>query len=49
MQAFGVKTTLLVRDIPLRHVDREIVDLLVANMEKLDLDVKLKTPFTKVS
>lgn len=49
MQAFGVKTTMLVRDIPLRHVDKEVVDLLVENMKKLDLDVKLKTPFTKVT
>ncbi len=49
MQAFGVKTTLLVRDIPLRQVDKEITDLLVENMKKLDLDVRLKTPFTKVT
>ena len=49
MQAFGVKTTILIRDIPLRHVDKEVVDLLVENMKKLDLDVRLKTPFTKVT
>lgn len=49
MQAFGVKTTILIRDIPLRHVDKEVVDLLVENMRKLQLDVRLKTPITKVT
>ena len=49
MQALGVKTTLLVRDIPLRQVDKEIVDLLIENMKKLDLDVRLKTKMVKVT
>lgn len=49
MQAFGVKTTLLVRDVPLRQVDKEITDLLMENMKKLDLDVRLKTPFHRVT
>ena len=49
MQALGVKTTLLVRDVPLRQVDIEIVDLLVENMKKLGLDLRLKAPFNKVT
>ena len=49
MQAFGVKTTLVVRDVPLRHVDAEVVDLLVENMRKLGLEVRLKAPFEKVT
>lgn len=49
MQAFGVKVTLLVRDIPLRFVDKDVVDELVVNMKKLGMDVRLKTPFTKVT
>lgn len=49
MQALGVKTTILIRDIPLRHVDKEVVDFLVENMRKLHLDVRLKTPITKVT
>jgi glutathione reductase (NADPH) len=39
----------LVRDIPLRQVDTEVVNNLVENMGKLGLDVKLKCPFTKVT
>ena len=49
MQAFGVKTSLVVRDVPLRHVDSEVVDLMVENMTKLGLDVRLKSPFDKVT
>lgn len=41
MNGFGVKTTLLVRDVPLRFVDQEVVSHLLENMEKLGIDVKL--------
>jgi len=47
--AMGVKTTLLVRDIPLRHVDAEVVASLLESMVKLGLDVRLKTPMEKVT
>jgi glutathione reductase (NADPH) len=49
MNAFGVKTSLIIRDVPLRHVDSEVVDLLVESMKKLGLDIRLHTPFTKVT
>jgi len=49
MQALGVKTSLLIRDYPLRHVDKEVIDLLIENMKKLDLEVRLNTISTKVS
>eukprot|EP00347_Sterkiella_histriomuscorum_P010522 403375964 len=49
MQAFGVKTTLLVRETVLRVVDKDVTDLLLENMKKLGLDVKLNTPFKRVS
>ncbi len=39
MQAFGVKSTLLVRDALLGRVDQEIVDLLIENMRKLGVDI----------
>lgn len=49
MQAFGVRTTLIVRDILLKHVDQEIVDLLIENMKKLGLDIRLKINLLKVT
>ena len=49
MQALGVQTTLLVRDKLLRHVDQEVVELLLENMKKLELDVQIKKPFEKVT
>lgn len=49
MQALGVKTTILIRDIPLRQADPEVVDVLIENMRKLGLDVRLKTPFEKIT
>lgn len=48
MNAFGVKVTVLTRDIFLRHVDKEIVDLLIENMKNLGLDVREKMPFKEV-
>lgn len=48
-QALGVKVTLLVRAKLLRgHVDQELIPILVENMKKLGLDVRLDTPFNGV-
>ena len=45
----GVDVTLLVRAKLLRgHVDQELIPILVENMEKLGLKVKLNTPFDGV-
>jgi len=42
MAAFGVQVvTLLVRDMLLARVDQEIVDLLIENMKKHHIDVRL--------
>ena len=41
MAAFGVKVTLLVRDMLLARVDQEIVDLLIENMKKHHIDVRI--------
>lgn len=49
MQAFGVKSTLIVRDVLLGRVDQEIVDLLIENMKKLGVDVRMKTSTSKVT
>lgn len=49
MASFGVKTTLLVRDMLLGRVDQEIVDLLIENMKKHDIDVRLMTSADKVT
>lgn len=48
LQAFGVKTTLLVRDVMLREVDREVIELLTDNMKKLGLNLLVKSPFKRV-
>lgn len=48
MHAFGVKTTLLVKDMLLGRVDQEIVDLLVENMQKSGLNLKFKAQVAKV-
>ena len=49
LQALGVKVTLLVRSIPLRLVDKDIVDVLVENMKLLGLDIRLHTPHENVT
>ena len=42
MAAFGVQVvTLLVRDMLLARVDQEIVDLLIENMKKHHIDVRI--------
>ena len=48
MQALGVKTTLLARNKLLNQVDQELIPHLLESMNKLGLDTRLKTPFTKV-
>ena len=49
LQALGVKVTLLIRSIPLRLVDRDICDVLIENMVKLGLDVRMHTPHESVT
>jgi glutathione reductase (NADPH) len=49
MNGLGVKTTLLVRDVPLRFVDQEVVSHLIENIAKLGIDVRLKAPFKNVT
>jgi glutathione reductase (NADPH) len=48
MHAFGVHTTLLVKDFLLGRVDQEIVDLLVENMKKSGLGLRFSVQITKV-
>lgn len=48
MNAFGCKVTVLTRDIFLRHVDPEVVEVLVENMRNLGITVLEKSPFTKI-
>ncbi len=49
MAAFGVKVTLLVRELLLARVDQEIVDLLIENMKKHDINVKMMSSTSKVT
>jgi mercuric reductase len=49
MQSFGVKTTLLVKEVLLSHVDQEIIDLLIENMKKLGIDVRMMTSTDKIT
>jgi glutathione reductase (NADPH) len=49
MAAFGVKVTLLVRDILLGRVDPEIVDLLIENMKKHNIDIRMLASTNKVT
>lgn len=49
MSSFGVKVTLLVKDILLARVDQEIVDQLIENMKKHGIDVRLMTNSSKVT
>jgi len=48
MVAFGVDTTLLVRDVPLRAVDDELMPVLYDSFDKLGLKYRLKAPFNNV-
>ena len=49
MAAFGVKVTLVVRSVILRFIDRDIIELLVAQMTKLGVDVRLDSPHESVT
>lgn len=47
--ALGVKVTLVVRSIVLRFVDRDIIDVLMAEMVKLGVELKLDSPHESVT
>lgn len=49
MHALGVKVTLVVRSIPLRFVDSEIVDMLIHQIKESGIEVKLHSPHTSVT
>ena len=49
LQAFGVKVTLLVRSVPLKFVDEDIREVLLENMRKLGVDVRLETPHESIT
>lgn len=48
LQALGVKVTLLVRTTPLKFVDKDIIEILLENMTKLGLDVRVQSAHEKV-
>jgi pyruvate/2-oxoglutarate dehydrogenase complex dihydrolipoamide dehydrogenase (E3) component len=48
MNVLGVKTTLITRDRFLRQADSELIPILLESMQKLGLDARPGTPFTKV-
>ena len=48
MAAFGVKVTLVVRGIILKHIDRDIIAELMINMKKLGVDIRLGSPHKSV-
>jgi len=49
MHALGVKVTVVIRSIPLRFVDREIVDMLIHQMKETGMEVKLHSPHASVT
>ena len=49
LAAFGVKVTLVVRSIMLRFMDRDIIDVLLENMQKLGIEVRLNSPHESVT
>jgi len=49
MASFGVKVTLIVRDLLLARVDQEIVDMLIENMKKHKIDVKMLASSNEVT
>lgn len=49
MAAFGVKVTLVVRRIILKHIDRDIIAELMINMKKLGVDIRLSSPHKSVT
>lgn len=48
MAAMGVKVTMLVRSMILRQCDRDIIDLLMKNMEQTGIDIRLNTKFKHI-
>lgn len=48
MAALGVKTTLVVRSTILKQLDRDVVDELMKNMEKLGVEIRLNSPHRSV-
>jgi glutathione reductase (NADPH) len=48
MNAFGVKVTLVVREIMLRFVDAEVVQLLCEQMKLSGIDLRLHSPHESV-
>lgn len=49
LAALGVKTTLVVRSVILKQLDRDIVEELMANMKKLGLEIRLESPHKAVT
>jgi glutathione reductase (NADPH) len=49
MTSFGVKTTLIARDLLLARTDQEVVDLLIECMKKQDIDIRLMTVANKIT
>ena len=47
--ALGVKVTLVVRSIILRFIDRDIIDVLMENLTKLGVELKLDSPHESVT
>jgi len=47
--ALGVKVTLVVRSIILRFIDRDIIDVLMENLVKLGVELKLDSPHDSVT
>ena len=48
LNSLGVKVTMLVRSSPLKFLDSDIVKILLDEMAQTGIDVRLKTPHTKV-
>lgn len=48
MHALGVKVTLLVQSRPLNSIDQDIIDILIASMKMLGIDVRLDSPHRRV-
>ena len=48
LNSFGVKVTVVIRSSPLKFVDHEIVNVLLDEMTKSGVDVRLKAPHKKV-
>jgi mercuric reductase len=49
LAALGVQTTLVVRSVILKQLDRDIVEELMSNMKKLGLEIRLESPHKSVT